>query len=895
MISGSNSPAGLSRFIWFFSAVVLFCAVPLRAQTVINITSSPYNASTGSANNAAAIQAAINAVGSGGTVLVPSGTFLSGPLTLKSNMTFQLASGAILRMTAMGTFPQNTDFLYGSGLSNLTINGSGTMDGQGAAWWTAFNNGGTDNRPPAMIYISKSSNVTLMGITVKDSPKFHIQLLGSMNGVYASGLSITAAWPSPNTDGMDIRGKNYLIENCYISDGDDVIQIGGSDNCQAMTIRNCTFGTGHGLSIGGYTQGGVSNILVDSCTFNGTQYGIRWKSGRDRGGVITGLTYSNITMTGILNYPFYLTSWYPNSLPPSSDTAAATTSTTPYWENITLRNITASTASGDKGPGIFWAVPEAPVSNVLFDSVTVTDHTSNTFDIHHARGVTFTCNCRINGAQPPTNVGAFDATITYPSCSSNPTPTKTHTPVPPTATFTFTPTKTNTPVPPTATFSFTPTKTNTPVPPTSTSTPTRTDTPVPPTATFSFTPTKTNTPVPPTATFTSTATKTNTPVPPTSTFTMTSTSTPTRTNTPVPPTATFTFTSTKTNTPVPPTSTNTATHTNTPVPPTATNTSVPPTMTSTSTSTKTNTPVPPTATFTNSPVPPTATNTPVPPTSTFTSVPPTATNTPVPPTTTNTPTPPTSTNTPVPPTATFTFTATNTNSPVPPTSTNTPIPPTSTLTSIPPTATPTFTPTRTNTPSATSTFTFTSTKTNTPVPPTMTFTFTATKTNTLVPPTATNTAVPPTATSTKTNTPVPPTATFTSTPVPPTETSTHTPVPPTPTNTRTMTPTNTAIATATSTATVVGIQAVLYPNPVTGNSFTVQVAGMATTDKVQVQILTTSFRLVNELTFHSEGPGTVNLMVPTADSTGVQLANGVYYVVIRTEGARITLKLMLLR
>src|ERR1039458_2868198 len=83
----------------FFIPAVFLCAISasLCAQT-LTITSAPYNASTASVDNAAAIQAAINAVGSGGTVVVPAGTFLSGPITLKSNMTFQLASGAILRM-----------------------------------------------------------------------------------------------------------------------------------------------------------------------------------------------------------------------------------------------------------------------------------------------------------------------------------------------------------------------------------------------------------------------------------------------------------------------------------------------------------------------------------------------------------------------------------------------------------------------------------------------------------------------------------------------------------------------------------------------------------------------------------------------------------------------------
>src|SRR5690348_16289713 len=175
--------------------LIAISAGPSAWSQTLNITSAPFNASTGSADNAAAIQAAINAVGSGGTVIVPAGTFMSGPITLKSNMTFQIASGGILRMTAMGTFPQNTSFVYGSSLSNITVNGSGTMDGQGAAWWSAFNSGGTDNRPPAMIYLSGYTGVTVTGITVKDSPKFHIQFLGNGSNIYAAALSITAARP----------------------------------------------------------------------------------------------------------------------------------------------------------------------------------------------------------------------------------------------------------------------------------------------------------------------------------------------------------------------------------------------------------------------------------------------------------------------------------------------------------------------------------------------------------------------------------------------------------------------------------------------------------------------------------------------------------------------------
>jgi len=64
---------------------------------------------------------------------------------------------------------------------------------------------------------------------------------------------------------------------------------------------------------------------------------------------------------------------------------------------------------------------------------------------------------------------------------------------------------------------------------------------------------------------------------------------------------------------------------------------------------------------------------------------------------------------------------------------------------------------------------------------------------------------------------------------------------------------------------------------------------------VDVQVQTTAFRKVNELNFHSEGPGKVTLLVPATDSVGAPLANGLYYVILRTEGVRIILKLMVTR
>jgi polygalacturonase len=110
---------------------------------------------------------------------------------------------------------------------------------------------------------------------------------------------------------MDLASTNVLIQNCFISDGDDNIEIGGSSaRRRHITVSNCTFGTGHGVSIGSDRfEGGVHDLLVSNCTFNGTENGIRMKSDRDRGGLVQNLQYLDITMTNV-GYPITIYSYY---------------------------------------------------------------------------------------------------------------------------------------------------------------------------------------------------------------------------------------------------------------------------------------------------------------------------------------------------------------------------------------------------------------------------------------------------------------------------------------------------------------------------------------------------------------------------------------------------------
>jgi polygalacturonase len=363
----------------------------LSAPTLPSIPSGTYNitsygASTGSANNATAIQNAINAASAagGGTVVVPSGTFLSGPITLKSKVCLNLASGSTLKMLAYGTWPGNTAFIDFGGQNNVKISGSGTIDGQGAAWWSAYNANNAIARP-GVLNGNNCTVVQVTGIKLVNAPNVFVSFHYVCDQITVDHITITAPSTSPNTDGVDLEGSNFLFDSDNIACGDDNIAIVGSHvRSQYIVIQNCTFGVGHGCSIGSYTGNGVDHLTVNNCTFSGTTSGVRIKSGRGRGGVVQYLTYSNITMNKVA-YPIWLSEYYPSD--PSNPTtvaSAAVTSTTPNYKHILIQNLTATGATSAR---TVYGLPEQHVSDVVFDNVKITATTG--MNIFYANGIVF--------------------------------------------------------------------------------------------------------------------------------------------------------------------------------------------------------------------------------------------------------------------------------------------------------------------------------------------------------------------------------------------------------------------------------------------------------------------------------------------------------------------------
>jgi polygalacturonase len=381
----------------------------------------------GATNNTTDIQKCINAAISagGGTVEVPaaSAPYECGPITLGSKINLQIDSGATLQMLAYNTYPgapytgSTQNFITFNNDTNCEISGSGNIDGQGSPWWTAYNANHNINRP-RLIEIENCNTVFLQNVNLTNGPTFHVAF-GATSNVTVNNITVNAPSTSPNTDGIDPAGSNYLIENCTISTGDDNIAIKPQNTtCSNITVTGCAFGTGHGLSVGGETNDGLNGLIVTDCTFNGTVSGIRLKAERGSGGLVQNCSYTDLTMTNV-QYPININSYYPNTIPPNSDytdtaQAVTTSSFTPIWTNITLANITSTTSSSMSNfngsqCAILWGLPEEPINGVTFTNVQISAQLG--VDLDHTRNISFDSQTTFTTASGPDLIGDTATTV----------------------------------------------------------------------------------------------------------------------------------------------------------------------------------------------------------------------------------------------------------------------------------------------------------------------------------------------------------------------------------------------------------------------------------------------------------------------------------------------------
>jgi polygalacturonase len=293
--------------------------------------------------------AACNSAG-GGRVIVPAGVWLTGPITLKSNVNLRLSEGATLRFVSEPEKympPVFTRFegiecmnfsplIYAFGQENIAVTGSGTLDGSASLenWWAwcarepgqetmqahdrkELDQTGADGTPvdqrvfglghflrPNFIQPYRCTNVLIEGITIVNSPMWEIHPVLSTN-VIVRGVAIRSL--GANNDGCDPEScHDVLIEDCVFQTGDDCIAIKSGRNndgrrvgvpTENVIIRRCAMKDGHGgVTIGSEISGDCRNVFVEDCKMDSPNLdrAFRFKSNAVRGGVIENIFVRNV-------------------------------------------------------------------------------------------------------------------------------------------------------------------------------------------------------------------------------------------------------------------------------------------------------------------------------------------------------------------------------------------------------------------------------------------------------------------------------------------------------------------------------------------------------------------------------------------------------------------------
>lgn len=346
----------------------------------------------GATKDTRAIQSAIDACAKkgGGTVTLPEGNYLSAPIVLKSNITLHLDKGAaLLGSTDHADYPEITEFrapglqalVSATNANNITIDGDGTINGQGESWWQEARHTpgsgilGSHHPRPRLVVFDHCKHIVIEGVTIENSPMWQVVPYYS-DDVTIRNVRILAPQHSPNTDAMDpFSSSHVLIENVYADVGDDNVAIksgminspGPDSPSRDITVRNCVFMHGHGMSVGSELAGGAQNITAEHIQFNGTDQGVRIKANRDRGNVVKNLVFRDLTMKDVKN-AIVISEYYPRIMPAAGVQAAPVGRLTPHFSDITIENVTAT---GIQSAGAIVGLPESPVKNVVLKNVKI--------------------------------------------------------------------------------------------------------------------------------------------------------------------------------------------------------------------------------------------------------------------------------------------------------------------------------------------------------------------------------------------------------------------------------------------------------------------------------------------------------------------------------------------
>jgi polygalacturonase len=250
----------------------------------------------------------------GGTVLVPAGTFQIGTVELKSNVTLHIAaSGKLLgsadgkQYHAVDAIPLSGDttlvdgnwaLLFAVNAKNVTLEGPGTIDGQGFQFLspvrgTIAPSGLPGNHRPYHLLAYRCEGLIVRNIDLLDCAYHSLRVIQSkrvhMDSIYIHNRV------NGNNDGFHFISTEYLtISNCIVLSQDDACALFGS--CRFVTITNCVFSTR--WSVFRFGGGFAQNIAISNCVLYQV-YGCPIKFQGNPGSRYENISFSNLVLDDV--------------------------------------------------------------------------------------------------------------------------------------------------------------------------------------------------------------------------------------------------------------------------------------------------------------------------------------------------------------------------------------------------------------------------------------------------------------------------------------------------------------------------------------------------------------------------------------------------------------------
>jgi len=292
----------------------------MTPSTAVTSSSGVYNVryygahGDGETLDTAAIQSAIDAchAGNGGMVLFPHGTYLTGTLYLKSQVTLHFEPRAtLLGSTDIADYALDTDgiryagesymdrcLIFSRGAEQIGLSGLGVIDGQGQR--ENFPNEDSLDRP-MMLRLIDCQRVRLRDLTLRNAAAWCTAFIGCRD-VHVDGVTIENR-ANLNGDGLDFDGcQDVFVSNCRIDTSDDSICLQTSEPdrpCQNIVITNCVLSSHWaGMRFGLLSCGDIRDVTVSNCVFH-DMVGSGLKIQMCEGAILENMTFANLVMRNV--------------------------------------------------------------------------------------------------------------------------------------------------------------------------------------------------------------------------------------------------------------------------------------------------------------------------------------------------------------------------------------------------------------------------------------------------------------------------------------------------------------------------------------------------------------------------------------------------------------------